>query len=150
VCSYYKKVLRGVALNNRNILLLSAYAGWQNNILDNHWFTKIKNTLSFIPKQGDIVFFWPSKTNWYMGHVWIIDSATLFSMKVLNQNMWNWDGKWIDDYVKISKLNYILPKCLWVYRKEEQKDHLKRILELEKQLKEKQDKIDKILEICKS
>lgn len=96
----------------------SAYNGWKTwNPFKWFKFVKIENTASFIPKVWDIVFFDKHKSNWNYGHVWIVDElTTVKNLFVLNQNMWTWTGhgKW--DWFRISKFDYISPKCLGVYR----------------------------------
>lgn len=79
-------------------------------------FKRFKNTPDFLPKVWDIVFFDKDKSNWNCGHVGIVDFADLKTMRVLNQNFWNWDWKWADDFFKISNFDYITPKCLGFYR----------------------------------
>jgi hypothetical protein len=60
------------------------------NFKDNAFFKKVLNTPNGIPKKGDIVF-WKTSTlpPWHYGmagHVAVIDSASLYSMIVLEQN----------------------------------------------------------------
>lgn len=95
----------------------TAYNGW-NTWSPFVWLKikRFKNTPDFLPKIWDIVFFDKDKSNWNCWHVGIVDFATLTTLKVLNQNMWNWDWKWTDDYFKISNFDYITPKCLGFYR----------------------------------
>lgn len=98
-----------------------------------NWFTtwspfnktkweKILNTPEFVPEQWDIIFFDKDKQNWMCWHVWIVDSADLNSINILNQNMWTWTWKADSDKFKLSKFDYLKPKCLWVYRLKKQKE----------------------------
>ena len=79
-------------------------------------FEKIFNTISFIPKQWDIIFFDKNKQNWMCGHVWIVDSADWKIVNVLNQNMFSGNGNNVKDWFSINSFDYINPKCLWVFR----------------------------------
>ncbi len=68
--------------------------GWAKNIFtnfkNNTYFTKILNTPTGIPKQGDILFFKTSLTYpWiygWAGHVGIVHSASLMSIVLFEQN----------------------------------------------------------------
>ena len=93
----------------------SAYNGWTTWSPFDSDFTRIVSDSKIQIIQWDIAFFAPTSYNPY-GHVGIIDKWFPTSIDLLNQNYWNGDGKWSDDYFKISKFNGTDPKFLWVFR----------------------------------
>lgn len=91
----------------------SAKTGWFNrsNTFDKKFFDKIIFTKNWeIPPAWAILF---SKMNTTWGHVSIVLEATADYITVLEQNVGSWDGKGLDDCVKISKISY--DEVVWWY-----------------------------------
>jgi hypothetical protein len=84
------------------------------NFKDNAFFKKVVNTPNGIPKKGDLVFFktsiLPTWLYGFAGHTAVIDSASLYSMIVLEQNYPTGNS------IRLFKRSY--KDCLgWITRK---------------------------------
>ena len=74
-------------------------------------YTKHVNTITFLPKVGDIVI-WGYGTYW---HIAIVTDANLFSFNAIEQNAWNWDWRWEwSDAIRIH--TYYYKDVLWFIR----------------------------------
>ena len=82
----------------------SAKSWWKNilNTFPAEKFQKIINTPKAIPEPWDITFF----NIWEYWHVAIVLDADLQKIKVLEQNVGNWDWQGQDDWVKIWNYDY--------------------------------------------
>lgn len=69
-----------------------------------------KNTASFIPKAGDFAIFSVGK----YGHIGVVVSATVKTMKVFNQN---WPHGTATDPATTTSFDYVKPKCVGFLRK---------------------------------
>lgn len=77
---------------------------------------KIPNTPEWAPQQWDIIFFDATPRNSFW-HVWVVESADVKTVVVLDQNWWVWKWNWIAwDEIQLRKFNYIRPRCLWRIR----------------------------------
>lgn len=79
------------------------------NVYDTAKYTKIKNTLTFVPKTGDVMIWGAWKENPY-GHVAIVDSANVFWFTSFEQN---WP---VGSVAHLQKHNYVSPPVLGVLR----------------------------------
>jgi len=84
------------------------------NFKTNAYFKKVDNTPNGIPKKGDLVFFktsiLPTWLYGFAGHTAVIDSASLYSMIVLEQNYPTGNS------IRLFKRSY--KDCLgWITRK---------------------------------
>lgn len=60
-----------------------AWQLWEN--YDRNKYTRITNTLTFVPRQGDVMVWKPWSTNPY-GHVAIVDNANILWFNAFGQN----------------------------------------------------------------
>lgn len=96
----------------------SAFNGWKTwSPFDTSW-VRIKNdNPNTYPSPGDIVFFWPTRTNPY-GHVAVADKWCTYSiLNIIEQNAGsgNGDGRW-SNAIKRRSTSYV--NCLgWFHRK---------------------------------
>jgi hypothetical protein len=123
----------------------SALTGWNNssNTFTADKWIKIKNNpsdLTQMPKAWDIVFW----KYWIYWHVAIVLNAYLNWIEVLEQNMWDWNGQWIDDVIKVTTRWY--KDILWWYAFIwSETDILKKnIIKLTEENKILKDKLDQI------
>ena len=83
----------------------SAKTWWENkeNTFKPEIFKKNEYYRDNIPEAWDIIFFNTNTSYW---HTAVVLNANKDWIKVLEQNVWNWDWKWSDDRVKIWLYNY--------------------------------------------
>lgn len=83
----------------------SAKTWWENksNTFKPEIFKKNEYYGDNIPEAGDIIFFRTTTSYW---HTAIVLSASMDWIRVLEQNVGNWDWKWQDDRIKIWLYNY--------------------------------------------
>ena len=90
----------------------SAISWWITWSPFNKSWTRVENKIDRIPKPWDVIFF--DKTRWNQRwHVWVVHSADLKSVLIIEQNwVWSKTGlKW--DAIRLKTYNYLSPKCLW-------------------------------------
>lgn len=110
-------LIRQYALEVFKIQLPSSWWSAKLRWLSNWWkHKKIPNTPEWVPQQWDIIFFDATPRNSFW-HVWIVESADVNTVVVLDQNGWIWKWNWIAwDEIQLRKFNYIRPRCLWRIR----------------------------------
>jgi len=76
-------------------------------------WVKIPRSEGVMPRQGDVIFWWPSTGNSY-GHVAIVDSIAWSKVTVIEQNgVGGGNGEWGN---AIRRKAYMLKNTLWRYR----------------------------------
>ena len=74
-------------------------------------YNKHTNTITFVPKVGDIVIWW----NGIYWHIAVVTEANIVSFKALEQNAWNGNGDWLGENA-IREHTYYYGNVLWFVR----------------------------------
>ncbi len=87
----------------------SARSGWNNfyNTFPADKWERVENdpkNPGQVPNDGDIIFFDTGK----YGHTAVVTRAIPGenTLKVFEQNVWDWDGRWDDDKARVSEYSY--------------------------------------------